>query len=371
MLFDSTVRRELAKSFGATLVVILTVVLTMMLIRTLGLAASGAVAPQDVVLMLGYTALGHLPTMLNLSLFVAVVSTLGRMYRDSEMAVWMASGVEISRFIRPVVRMAWPVLLVVAVMALLVWPWGNRKGGELRERYAQRSDIARVAPGQFQASADGKRVFFVERESEDGVSGRNVFILTTQPHGEAVTSARSGRVEVQGEERVLVLELGQRNEEDRRKGETTLARFERYSVRVGDKAPREGNTLPPKARSTLDLMLERGPRELGELTWRCGLILAGANMLLLGIGLSATHPRRLSSWNLLIALLSFVVYFNLINLSQAWVAGGRLQMPTVLLAVHGSLFVLALALLWWRTHATTFGLRRTAAAAAGPVQVGS
>ena len=46
MLFDSTVRKELARSFGATLVVILTIVLTMMLIRTLGLAANGAVAPQ-------------------------------------------------------------------------------------------------------------------------------------------------------------------------------------------------------------------------------------------------------------------------------------------------------------------------------------
>ena len=53
MLFDSTLRRDLARNFGATLVVILTIVLTMMLIRTLGLAAGGQVAPQDVVLLLG------------------------------------------------------------------------------------------------------------------------------------------------------------------------------------------------------------------------------------------------------------------------------------------------------------------------------
>ncbi len=104
MLFDSTLRRDLARSFGATLVVILTIVLTMMLIRTLGQAAVGRVAPQDVVLLLGYTALGHLPTMLALSLFIAVVATLGRMYRDSEMAIWFASGVGLSRFVRPVLR---------------------------------------------------------------------------------------------------------------------------------------------------------------------------------------------------------------------------------------------------------------------------
>lgn len=36
MLFDSSIRKELARSFGATLVVLITVVMTMMLIRVLG-----------------------------------------------------------------------------------------------------------------------------------------------------------------------------------------------------------------------------------------------------------------------------------------------------------------------------------------------
>ena len=133
MLFDSSLRADLARSFGATLVVILTIVLTMFLIRTLGQAAVGRVSPQDVVLLLGYTALAHLPTMLALSLFIAVVATLGRMYRDSEMAIWFASGVGLTRFVRPVLRTAWPVLLVIALLALFVWPWVNQRGAEMRD----------------------------------------------------------------------------------------------------------------------------------------------------------------------------------------------------------------------------------------------
>ena len=46
MLFDSSIRKELARSFGATLVVLVTVVMTMMLIRTLGQASRGSVNPQ-------------------------------------------------------------------------------------------------------------------------------------------------------------------------------------------------------------------------------------------------------------------------------------------------------------------------------------
>lgn len=358
MLFDSTLRRDLARTFGATLVVILTIVLTMMLIRTLGLAAGGVVAPQDVVLLLGYIALGHLPTILNLSLFVAVVATLGRMYRDSEMTIWFASGVGLVRFVRPVLRMAWPVLLVIATLALFVWPWGNHNSVELRERYAQRSDLSRVAPGQFQASSDGTRVFFIERDSADGRTGRNVFILTQDGKRESVTSARSGRVETQGEDRFLVLERGQRNEQDVETGEKTLARFENYSVLIGEKAVHGVEDLPPSARTSVDLLLVPTPKNLAELVWRMGLVLAGANLLLLGIGLSATNPRRATNWNLVLALLAFVVYLNLINLSQAWVAGGRLDMGTALALVHGSAFLIGLALLWWRSHAATFSLRR-------------
>ncbi len=350
MLFESTVRRELARGFGATLVVILTIVLTTFLIRTVGQAASGAVAPQDVALLLGYVTLQHLPTMLALSLFIAVVVTLGRMYRDSEMVIWFAAGVGLSRFVRPVLRMAWPVLLVVALLLLFVWPWGNRSSLELRDRYQQRSDLSRVTPGVFQTSSDGRRVFFVERESTDGINARNVFILSRQDQGESVTSARSGRLEATEDGRYLVLERGQRNDVDLQRGERALSSFETYRVLAPDRATRSADSQPPRVIKTIDLIRQPTPRNQGELAWRFGLLLGAANLLLLGIGLSATNPRRASNWNLLFALLAFLVYYNLVNLSQAWVASERVGMGPVLLTLHGGVFLLALALLWWRDH---------------------
>jgi lipopolysaccharide export system permease protein len=367
MLFDSTLRADLARSFGATLVVILTIVLTMMLIRTLGLAAVGRVSPQDVVLLLGYAALGHLSTMLALSLFISVVATLGRMYRDSEMTIWFASGVGLSRFVRPVLRTSWPVLVVIAVLALFVWPWQNERAAQMRERFERRSDLSRVAPGQFQTSSDGRRVFFIERDSQDGRTGRNVFILSSSPQTEAVTSARTGHIELQGDDRFLVLDRGQRNEQDFETAEKTLSRFETYRVLAGERVLAGVEELPPKALPSLQLLAQPTPRNQGELVWRLGLLFGAANLLLLAIPLSASNPRRASNWNLLFALLTFVVYYNVINLSQAWVASGKLGMGSALVMFHGGAFVLALLLLWWREQGNRrFGWRRprTAPAAA-------
>ena len=348
MLFDSTLRADLARSFGATLVVILTIVLTMFLIRTLGQAAVGRVSPQDVVLLLGYTALGHLPTMLALSLFISVVATLGRMYRDSEMTIWFASGIGLTRFVAPVLRTSWPVLVVIGALALFVWPWVNQHATELKDRFERRSDLSRVAPGQFQTSSDGRRVFFIDRDSEDGRTGRNVFILSNQPGSESVTSAKTGRIELQGEDRFLILDRGQRNEEARDTGEKTLSRFETYSLLIGERVLSRVDELPPRATASLALLRTPTPRNQGELTWRLGLLLGAANLLLLAIPLSAANPRRASNWNLLFALLTFVVYYNVINLSQAWVAAGRMGMGTALASFHGGAFMLAMLMLWWR-----------------------
>jgi len=348
MLFDSTLRRELARNFGATLVVILTIVLTMMLIRTIGQAALGKIAPRDVALLLGYVALGHLSTMLALSLFIAIVATLTRMYRDSEMSIWFASGVGLTRFVRPVLRVSWPVLLVIALLSLFVWPWQNQRSVELKERYERRSDLSRVAPGQFQTSSDGSKTFFIERDPTDKTTGRNVFILASQQESESVTSARSGRVEMVGDDRFLELTRGQRNEQNLKSGEKTLARFETFKQLVGERILSSMDNLPPKARSTFELLTDPTPRHQGELVWRLGLLFGAANLLLLGIGLSASNPRRASNWNLLFALLAFVVYYNLINLSTSWVTGGRVGMGVALGGLHGGAFALGVLLLWWR-----------------------
>jgi len=350
MLFDSTVRKELRRSFGATLVVILTIVLTMMLIRTLGLAAKGNVSPQDVALVLGYVALQHLPTMMALSLFIAIVITLGRMYRDSEMAIWFSSGLGLRRFVRPVLTTAAPVLVVIGALLLIVWPWSNRQVTELRTQYEQRSDLFRISPGTFQASRDGSRVFFVERAGDPGEIGRNLFVRQQTDRGDAVTTASVGRVLIENGDRIVQLDKGHRNETDAETGEHSRITFDELRMLANDDARAARDAVPPKALDTMDLLADPTPGNLGELTYRLGLMFAAANMTLIGIGTSATNPRRASNWNLLFALLAFVVYYNMISLSQAWVSAGKFSPWAALAVVHGGAFAIGYWLLWWREH---------------------
>lgn len=358
MLFDSSVRRELWRSFSGTLVVLLTVLLTMVLIRILSQATKGALAPTDVGLVLSYTVIGQLPVLLALALFVAVVSVLSRIWRDSEMVVWQASGARQASFIRPLLRMAWPVLLLVAAAALLARPWAQSQTQILKYRYEQRSDMSRVAPGQFQVSADGKRVFFIDSHSDGQRAGRNVFMVTTDKGQESVVTANQGQVQVSEGQRFLVLSQGERTQTDLLTGEKSLSRFETAKVRMGEAI--DPNDVAPDLRSlpTLALLAVRSNEARAELVWRFGLVWAAFNMVLAGLSLAAGNARRHSSWNLVYALLVFVVYFNLLSLSQTWVSRGKLPWDGALLAVHGTLTVAALAMIWWRDGARWPGQSR-------------
>lgn len=355
MLFHSSIRKELARSFGASLVVLGTVVMTMMLIRTLGQASRGSVNPSDVMMVLAYTMLGNLPTLLTLSLFIAAVGTLSRMYRDSEMVIWFASGRGLAALLAPLLRFAWPVLLGVAVLALLVWPWSNRQIQDMKERFERRGDVERIAPGQFQESASGSRVFFVDKETADNRVGSNVFIAANERGKEAVTSAHRARLETVDGQRFLWLERGQRLESATADGGLKISEFAEYGTRVGAAAFGTPEAGPVKSRSTLDLVLDPVPAHLAELGWRLGLALAALNFVVIAIAVSSVNPRAGRSGNLLFALFAFIVYYNLLNLGQSWIGAGKVGFAAYLFGLHGG--TLALALLWLAKRHANLSLR--------------
>jgi lipopolysaccharide export system permease protein len=344
MLFHSSIRTELARSFGATLVVLFTIVLTVLLIRTLGLASRGSVNPEEVMLVLGYTVLGYTQTILTLALFIAIVSTLSRMYRESEMIIWFASGRSLGSFLSPVLRFSWPILLVILAMVLLVWPWANRQSAELRFRFENRGDLQRVTPGQFQESSSGRRVFFIDKDTTDGTEGRNVFISATEKSGaETVTSAHSGRIEWLEDRQFLMLKNGQRLEDNPTSGQFKLSAFELYGAQIGAAKTAISGSNALRARSTLTLIQDRNVAHMGELTWRIGVAMTALNLVLLGVATTVSNPRAGRSGNLVFTLFAFIVYFNLLNVGQRWVTAGQVHWLVLLVALHGSVFALSAA----------------------------
>jgi lipopolysaccharide export system permease protein len=348
MLFHSTLRKDLARNFGATLVVLVTIVMTVTLIRTLGQASRGTVNPSEFLLVMGFSVLSQMATLFTLSLFIAVVATLTRMYSDSEMVIWFSSGKGLAHFVRPLFRFSWPILLIVALLALLAWPWSNQQNQELRQRFQKRNDFERVAPGQFQESAGGQKVFFIDKDTPDNRYGRHVFISSQEGHMESVTTAQQGRIQLSANDRFLVLDKGQQWVTNKETGETRLTQFEHYELLIDSDLSLSPFTFNSQQTPTWVLWKQADLESTAELSWRLGLGLAGINLMLIALAISAVNPRLGRSYHLGMALLVFVVYFNLLNVGRSWVSTGQIHFVPFLLGLHGGVFALAMTWLWAR-----------------------
>lgn len=344
MLFHSSIRKELAHSFAATLLVLFTIVVTMMLIRTLSLATAGSVDPKEVMLVLGYTVLGRFHIILTMALFIAVVSVLSRMHRDSEMVIWMGSGRGLAGMVSPVLRFAWPVLLSMVALVVMAWPWANKQTADLRDRFQQRSDLQRVQPGQFQVNASGNRVFFIDKDTANGTTGRNVFVSSVEPRGESTVSAQAATISSAGPQQVLVLKKGQRLEATPDLQNVKVSEFDEYMAVISEKLLDLPDDGAMKTRSTLELIRNPSLPAQGELAWRAGLVLCAFNLLLVGLAVAAGNPRAGKSGNIAFATFAFLFYFNMLNIGETWVGHGKVSALVWMLSLHGSVF--AFAVFW-------------------------
>src|SRR5213083_1595321 len=173
MIFHRALLREFAGLAGAVFMTLFAIAVTTQLIRLLGKAAGGSIPTDAVVAFLGFFALGALPVLLSLTMFISVLLTLTRGWRDSEMVIWFGSGLPLTAWLRPVMMFALPQIAVIAVLSLFISPWAAQMGEQYQSRVQARDDVSRVSPGVFGETGSKERVFFVESVSGDSNSVQN------------------------------------------------------------------------------------------------------------------------------------------------------------------------------------------------------
>lgn len=326
--------REFTLSAGATLLVLLGIILTTQLVRFLGLAASGSISVAGIFALLGLTAFNYLPVLLSLTLFISVLMVIKRSYRDSEMVVWFSSGLSLTRWIGPVLSFALPIVCLIALLSLLLSPYAVTKSEEFQHYMDNRDEVSQITPGMFRESKQNERVFFVDNVNEGENIVSNVFVSSTQNQKLGIMVARRGLFETMPNgDRFLVLLNGRRYEGLPGTTEYKISQFDRYATRIES---RDLKAALPSAKSlpTSVLLTSVNPIHKGELAWRIGLPLSALILALFAIPLSFLNPRAGRSLNIIVAIFVYMIYKNTISISQAWIAQQRFDFTIGLWGVH-------------------------------------
>ena len=356
VIFHRALVREFIGMGLPIFAILLGIVILTQLIRLLGESVSGILAVDGVLALLGFSALNYLPILLSLSLFFSVLLTLTRSYRDSEMVVWFCSGVGLTRWIRPVLAYALPVVGLIALLSLVLSPWAMEKAHEFKHQLDSRDDVSAATPGAFRESKHDDRVYFIENVDAGQSRISNIFAQSVQ-HGKVGTRvAKQGLQETAPNgDRFLVMLNGTRYEGIPGQLDFKIVEFERYAMRI-EAAEAKQEATPTQSMSTLYLLQHPTSWNWSELEWRLGLPLSALVMVLLAIPMSFVNPRAGRSLNMVMALLIYMVYNNMISVTNTWVGQEKMGVVMGLVGIHGIMFALMLLLFYRRM--STFSLRR-------------
>ena len=99
MIIFRYLAREVLVTMSAVSAALLVIIMSGRFIKYLAEAASGALDPGVLFMVMGYRMPGFLQLILPLGLFLGILLAYGRLYLESEMSVLFASGISTQRIL--------------------------------------------------------------------------------------------------------------------------------------------------------------------------------------------------------------------------------------------------------------------------------
>lgn len=305
---------------GAVSLVLFLVVFSGRFIKYLAEAAIGDLSAGILLPIMIYKLPAFFELILPLGFYIGVLLSFGRLYADSEMVIFRASGTSQWQLLSRISIATVVTTVLVGTLALFLGPNGAAKANALLAEPRSAEGMHVLAEGRFKKQRGGDYVTYVEQIDEDGVM-TTVFVAERQRSETgtvlSTTLAARGAIEIDPDSgrRYLQLSNGNRYSVSPGRAELTRARFDGYrslipEVEGGLRSQAQVETLPTTA-----LLGSDNPEHIAILGWRISLAFIVPIMVLFAIPLSRTDSRGGRYAKLGPALIVFLLYF--VALSQA------------------------------------------------------
>jgi len=336
---------EIVFTLLAVLAVLLLILVGGVFAKLLGNVVAGKISATVLFPLLAVGSLNSLGTLIVVALFLSVLITLGRMYKDNEMTALQASGAGVRPVIKPLLVIGLLTAILLIWLAFWVQPWSRVVTENLRSQSSQVLDIGGITPGRFISIPGTNQVVFAESMNNAEKKLETVFLFRQFKGSAQVISADSAtQIKPDGSgKRQLVLDQGEVFEILPQKNGYSIGTFDRQKIRLPDSSETNGKTSV-RSLATSKLMRSDGIEEKAELHWRLSYPVSVVVLVLLAIPLSYTTPRKGQFAKLVIAVLIYVGYVNFLGLGRSWMENSQIPASLGLWWVHGLIFLLAFVL---------------------------
>ena len=346
MIIERYLYREVLQTCAAVLAVLVLIYGADRYTRYLADAAAGIVSSELILQILALKLIEKLPVLLPLALYLAVLLSLGRLYRDSEIVAFGAGGVGIWRLSSAILWVVLAFAFAGAALALFVAPSVATIRAALIEEAKVKAENQVFVPGRFKEFGGGNQVIYVEAVDAGTGGMSNVFVRVRNPGQEYVlVSATAHQVVLPGDAgRYMVLEDGFRYAGLPGDAEFSVTRFARHGVWI-DTRPKAPATRARSMLATIALVDSGDSRHLAELHRRISSVISIVVLGMLAVPLARTSPRDGRYGRLFVAVVAYFIYSNTISIFENLLERGEIPVAVGVWPVHAAVAVLVLAML--------------------------
>ena len=335
--------KELWGTFLAVTTVLLMIIISGRLIKTIASAAAGEASLQLVLMALLLKIPAFLQIIIPMAVFIGILIGYGRLYAESEMTVLTATGFSDQKLLGYTSVFGVLMMMLVGLCSLWLSPYGSAKIEALYVEESQKTEFELLTPGRFQAVSKD-RVTYTESLSADKKQMNQVFIAD----GNNIVVAERGTQYVSSEtgSRYLELKEGRRYELQADGAALTVMDFDLYGIRIAQEAA-ERRKLRKDAIPTQELFGATDPVRIAQLHWRFSFIGMSFVVIFLAYPLAKVRPRQGRFAKLFPALILFILYASLIAGLTGKVEAGKLSPWLGFWAVHGLFLSIGVLLMLW------------------------
>ncbi|HLB30178.1 MAG TPA: LPS export ABC transporter permease LptF [Gammaproteobacteria bacterium] len=362
MILEQYLQREILEKLIWIIVLLVLILTSHRFVDYLEDAAAGRLPGELLLSVLTTKMLAVIPRLLPVAVFLSVILALTRLSGDREIIIMRAAGLGIGFKIWSVCKISLVYAAVVAVMAFGVSPWAENEVQMLRQRAQRESDITGITPGRFKEFSNGDRVVYVNEMTADAQAMRGVFLQVRDSErvGLLTSDAASFTVEQRSGSRYIVFASGRRYLLPWEGGGYQITSYNRYGQLIDEGDP-GASSRRLEGVPTLELLRAAGPEQNAELQWRLAYVIASLLLPLLGIIITRFSFGANRYLALLIAVLIYFIYSNLLSISRTLVMQEALPPWLGLSGVHLGLAVLML-IMYGQQQKAFRGAARPAAA---------
>jgi len=321
-IIDHYLIREVSQPFMAIFSALVVIFITFSLSRFLVDADAGLLQPGEVARLTLLKSIISLDVLLPLSLFLGVMTGLGRLYTDSEIYAMRASGISEASLLRPLMRLTLVLAIVVALLSTWARPWAYAQAFSIKAMAEATAETGRIREAQFYDFGKNGKTVFIEHIAENGRDLDGIFIRTRKGSDLQVITATKGEFEYFFKPMFHRLKLTDARIMRKVQDSTDLSgQFGSFTLYLPAQSPK-----PPgykvKSASTNELRQSSDPVDRAEFQWRLSTPVSALLLALAAIPLSRSRPRQGRYAKMLLALGIYAVYFNLLDVSRSWVEQG-------------------------------------------------